>query len=167
MPVVAFIITGVLSLILEATVLQVFQVAGVKPDLLLILLCFYALSRGAKHGAVLGAFYGLMEDLYLCRFLGMNALIKMLVGCGVGWGRDKLNLENPWVPVTVVWVASVASGFFFLLFAPLGGLYYPWGSSLLKTIFPAALYNASLAFLGESLKREGTEWLANRRSLGG
>lgn len=167
MPTVAFALMGVFSLILEATVLQVFQVAGVKPDLLLILLCFYALSRGTWRGALLGAVYGLMEDIYLCRFLGMNGLIKMLVGYGVGWGRDRLNLENPLVPVIVIWLATVGSGLLFLLLAPLGGLYYPWELSLVKTIFPISLYNASLAFLGQSLKREGKEWLANRRSLGG
>lgn len=102
----------------------------------------------------------------MCRFLGINGLIKMLIGYGVGWGQNKLNRENPLVPILVIWLATVGSGFLFLLFAPLGGLNYPWGLSLAKTVLPVSVYNASLAFLGQSLKREGTEWLANRRNLG-
>lgn len=107
-----------------------------------------------------------MEDMYLGRSLGLNALVKMLVGYAVGWGQEKLNRDNPLVPVLVVWLATLGAGFLFLLVAPLVGLHYPWGLSWVKTIVPVSVYNASLAFLGQSLKREGTEWLARRRSLG-
>ncbi|GFN22603.1 rod shape-determining protein MreD [Thermanaeromonas sp. C210] len=154
------------ALILEATLMEFFKIAGVKPDLLLILLLFYALETGAGRGAVVGLLYGLMEDLYVGRLLGFNALIKMLLGYLLGWGRDRLNVDNPWVPVSLAWGASLAAGVMFLLLCPLGGMDYPWSAALTTVILPASIYNASLAFVGQGLSRRRAEWVARKRNHG-
>jgi rod shape-determining protein MreD len=154
------------GIILEATLLEFFRMAGVKPDLLLLLLIFYSLEHGANRGAVLGMIYGLLEDLYEGRFLGLNALIKMLVGYAVGLGKDKLNRDNPLVPVFLTGVASLGAGLLFLLLSPLGGIAYPWSSGLLTVVLPASVYNTSLTFLSQSFYRRRVEWVAKKRSLG-
>jgi len=154
------------ALILEATLLEFFRIAGVKPDLLLLLLLFYALETGAGRGTALGLLYGLMEDLYTGRFVGLNAVIKMLLGYLFGWGRDRLNADNPWVPVSLAWGATLAGGVMFLLLGPLGGMDYPWPAALAAVILPASIYNASLALVGQGLSRRRAEWVARKRSHG-
>ncbi|MGI9950877.1 rod shape-determining protein MreD [Moorellaceae bacterium AZ2] len=166
MQVVLLLLAGMGALILEATLLEFFKIAGVKPDLLLILLLFYALEAGAGRGAAVGLAYGLLEDLYVGRLLGLNALIKMLLGYVLGWGRDRLNVDNPLVPVSLAWGASLAAGVMFLLLGPLGGMDYPWSSGLITVILPASIYNASLALLGQGLSRRRAEWVARKRNLG-
>lgn len=154
------------ALILEATLLEFFRIAGVKPDLLLLLLIFYSLEHGTSQGAALGLIYGLLEDLCEGRFLGLNALIKMLVGYAVGLGKDKLNRDNPLVPLSVAWGASLGSGLLFLLLSPLLGIAYPWLAGLLTVVLPASVYNTSLTFLIQSFYRRRVEWVARKRSLG-
>jgi len=54
------------------------------PDLLLIIITFYALLRGSRPGFVYGFLCGLLEDLYLGRFIGTNALSKGVVAFIIG-----------------------------------------------------------------------------------
>ena len=75
---------GIVCLILQSTLFSQLMIAGVKPDLLLILVIFNCLFQGHTK-AVLSVSLGLLEDLYLGSYIGMNALTKALTSLVGGW----------------------------------------------------------------------------------
>ena len=80
---VMFFLT-ILGLVLQSTLLSEYTVAGVKPDLLLILVIFNCIFHGPDQGSLFGFFVGLLEDLYLGHFIGLNALTKGLTSFSAG-----------------------------------------------------------------------------------
>jgi len=137
-----------------------------KVDILVIILAIFAVFRGARQGAALGFTYGLIEDLYLAKYVGLNALSKMFIGYLIGLNKDRLNTDNWIVPGILVFIASIGQGFFVLVFGKVAGMNYPllWGT--VHIILPMAFYNTGLAILGYSLYQGGVAWAARRRKIG-
>ncbi|HHW07704.1 MAG TPA: rod shape-determining protein MreD [Clostridia bacterium] len=135
-----------LSLTLEATLFNHLTLAGVKPDLLLVLVIIYSLFRGSAAGAKLGFVYGLVEDLLLGNYVGLNAACKMLVGYAIGWGEKRFFKDNILVPVFAVFTGTL--GFlliYFMLFSLVagGGAWAPFSHMVL----PLCAYNTLLGIL--------------------
>ena len=61
--------------LLQTTVFQWFSLAGVTPNLLLILTVSIGFMRGQKEGVIVGFFSGLLIDLTLGDVIGICALI--------------------------------------------------------------------------------------------
>lgn len=89
------------SVILQSTLFHFLKIGGVKPDLLLIIVILSAVMNGKKTGAGLGFAYGLMEDLIAGRYIGLQALTKMLTGYLIGLLERKIFSDNVLVPVVV------------------------------------------------------------------
>ncbi|QGP92432.1 hypothetical protein MGLY_18140 [Neomoorella glycerini] len=157
---------GLAGLILEATLLPALKMAGVKADLLTVILVIFAFLKGAPRGAALGFIYGLLEDLYLAKFLGLNALTRMVSGYLVGLSKDWLNQDNLLGPGILAFLATIGQGFLFLLVGHLAGFKYPWLAGLLAVVLPTALYNGCLALLGYSFYQGGAAWAARKRKIG-
>jgi len=88
-----------LALYLQSTLFRAISIYGVVPDLLLILVIFYAVFSGSNKGAVYGAACGLWEDLYLGRVIGVNAICKGLTGFILGRMQGRVFKDNVLVGV--------------------------------------------------------------------
>jgi len=78
------LIIFIIAIVLQTSVLK--HITPIKPDLILIIVVYLGLVRGADTGCVSGFFFGLIEDL--CSGgtdLGSNALTKTIIGffCGI------------------------------------------------------------------------------------
>jgi len=71
--------------LVQITVVPFIRLAGVIPDLILILLVYYSISRGQLYGTVLGAGYGLLIDLISGNLLGLSMLSKTIAGFVAGY----------------------------------------------------------------------------------
>ena len=69
--------------------------------MLLIIVILSAVMNGKKTGAGLGFAYGLMEDLIVGRYIGLQALTKMSTGYLIGLLERKVFSDNVLVPVVV------------------------------------------------------------------
>lgn len=69
----------------QVTVIPFIRLAGVIPDLLLILLVYYSISMGQLYGTVLGASFGLLIDLISGNLLGLSMLSKTIAGFTAGY----------------------------------------------------------------------------------
>lgn len=81
-------------------------IGGAKPMLLLPLVVSTALFTGPAGGAAMGAFAGLIWDIYAGRLMGLYALTLMAVGCACGlivW----LLMRNNVVTATLLSCAAV------------------------------------------------------------
>lgn len=135
----------IISLVLETTLFPHLTVAGVKPDLILVLVVLYAMLHGSREGAIIGFMGGIMQDLLLGQFVGLNALAKLLAGLLFGVLEYKIYKES-------IFIAAVALIFGTLwhesliwllgLFAGFSGNYF---TAFEDIIFPSIVYNSCLA----------------------
>lgn len=72
-------------LVLQTTVIPLFSIYNAIPDLILILLVFYAISYGQVFGTVLGFGYGFLFDLITGSLLGSAMLSKTMAGFIAGY----------------------------------------------------------------------------------
>ena len=135
----------IVCLVLQATAFNYLTVAGVKPDLLLIVIVLYGLLYGKKAG-VLGFVYGLAEDLLTGRFIGFNAITKGLMGLLIGYLEPKLFKDHILVPIVMLLVGTFVYGAFAYVIGLIVGLYSIIDfEAYLRIIILQSIYNACLA----------------------
>jgi rod shape-determining protein MreD len=103
---VYLLLLGVI-LILQTTVLDSVAIAGIKPDLVMLLVVLNGFLLGTKEGAFLGFAGGIVEDLFLGSYIGLNALSKMAAGYLAGAAGERLYRENIPVATIVTFLASL------------------------------------------------------------
>ncbi|MDD2401346.1 MAG: rod shape-determining protein MreD [Clostridia bacterium] len=134
---------GVGGLILQSTILSHLTIAGVKPDILLIIVVFNSLFKGPFKGSLFGFFLGLVEDIFLGKYIGMNALAKGIISFIWGWLTEGAFRENLLVPVVSLFLASILNGVIIILLGEVAGLNWNWGLFFWKVI-PVAICNTCL-----------------------
>ena len=81
-------------LLIQITIIPLVSILGVAPDLVLIILVYYSITRGQLYGTALGTFYGILVDLITGSLLGSSMLSKTLAGFTAGYfsGEGKKEL---------------------------------------------------------------------------
>ncbi|MBO8128587.1 MAG: rod shape-determining protein MreD [Peptococcaceae bacterium] len=136
-----------IALILQSTVLHFVQVAGVKPDLILVLVVIHAILNGPRKGAFLGFMAGLLQDLLTGYFVGLNAISKALIGGLVGLGQYNIYKDNVLIIGVIGFGATLgaeAINYFLLLVL---GVEIALREVLLRLLIPLGFYNAAVTVL--------------------
>ncbi len=107
------------ALVVQATIGLDVTIAGVHPDLMLLLPIAAGMAGGAEDGAVVGFVAGMATDLLLPTPLGLSALVYCVVGCAVGVSTGEITREVWWFPALVALAASAAG---VLAYAALGAV---------------------------------------------
>lgn len=144
MKIVLLFLCSFLCIILQNTVFNVWSVAGGKPDFILIFVVFFAIFRGTVQGGLLGLGLGLLEDLMIGRFIGINALCKGIIGYAVGAAEKRLYKDNFLVPIVSLVVASLVNSALYFLLSNLIGSSIPAERMMLIAI-PDSIYNMCFA----------------------
>jgi len=120
-------------------------IAGVKPDLLLALVYYFARFEGAASGTILGFLVGLLEDLTNPAAFGLGALAKCTVGFLTGryWAGRRMFKANWRAQMLTLFTAVVLHDFIYLLFYT-GGHPLQFLSLLVRVSLPSAVYTALL-----------------------
>jgi rod shape-determining protein MreD len=129
---------------LQTVLTPAIAIAGVKPDLLFLLVLLVAFQEGAAGGAICGFVAGLFVDLNSASGLGINSLANSIVAFGVGAIADRLVRGSLWTRLITAFLATaLRDGIVLLLLRPgsLGDMFHLFASSGL----PGALYTALLA----------------------
>ncbi len=103
----------IISYVLQTTILQ--EVGIVSPNLMMILVCSYALLRGRKEGLIVGFIAGFVLDLFYGYYevVGINAFLFMVIGMLVGFFHDYLYLEDILIPIIAVGVCDISYNFIY------------------------------------------------------
>ena len=107
----------VAAVVVQAAVLDHLRVAGVVPDVMLLLALVGGLTGGPERGAVLGFAGGIAIDLFLQTPLGLSALAYALAGYGVGVFGGGVVRPSGWTRAAIVAGGSIAG---VVLFATAG-----------------------------------------------
>jgi len=134
---------------LQFTLVNWARIAGVEPDLLLVVTVVIALLSGPRAGMATGFSAGLVEGALLGRGIGVYAGAKTAVGYLAGVAGGRLFVEN-------LLVTMGASAVMTLVHEAIIGIFTP-RAAVFTTIALAvgqAVYNAAVALIiGAALRR--------------
>ena len=137
----------VLTAICQFTLFQVFAIASIKPDLLLMLTVCFALMRGRRSGIWTGFFCGLAADLLYPGHPGFYALIYMWMGYLAGGAYRIFYDDDIKTPLMLVGGCSLLTGLYEYVFT-----YLPRGRIhilfyLRRIIIPQTIYTLLMTLL--------------------
>lgn len=78
--IISLIITFFIVYFLQANFFTWFTIAGIMPNLFVILVLFIGLFIGKKVGAVLGLVFGIFIDLIIGKAIGISGIMLALIG---------------------------------------------------------------------------------------
>ncbi len=143
----SYIYTAVLALICLIvqghSSFDVIRIAGVKPDLLFILVIFCGYSFGSFYGEVTGFIGGLFHDSISNSPLGLLAFPKMAMGFVIGMLGRSVIKSNLVTITLLLFIASILKGIITLMICYV--FHESMVSESLGIILPESFYNAILA----------------------
>lgn len=145
---------GVVAAILQSTLLSRIALYRAVPDLALGILVYSAYINGVMTGQLSGFCYGLLLDCMSFAPLGLNALVRTLIGALTGLMKGTFFLDVFFLPMILCAAATlIKAGSFFLLHLLLAGAVpaYSLGSPVFW--IELILNTASAPFLFALLKR--------------
>jgi len=101
----------IVAVILQSTLIGMIPFATVKPDLALCVLVFSAYVNGTMTGQVSGFFSGLFQDFLSVAPLGMNCLIRTLIGALAGIFKGAFFLDFFLMPFILCTIATLLKAF--------------------------------------------------------
>ena len=138
-----FVITAVILIaayLLQCTVFSSLELAGIKPNLLIIVTASFGFMRGAREGMLVGLFAGLLTDIQFGDMIGFYAMIYLFVGFITGLFERLYFDEDIKLPLFLIAISEFLYGviiylLMFLLRSDFNFLFY-----LNKIILPELIY---------------------------
>ena len=126
--------------VLQCSVFVHLSLAGIMPNLMIILTSSFGFVRGEKEGLVIGFFCGLLTDVYFGSFLGFYALLLMYIGFLNGKFSKIFYPEDIKLPLALIITGDLSYGMicYVLMFLLRGRLAF--GYYFTRIILPEALY---------------------------
>lgn len=137
--IVDFAVLLLMVIIYQSIICEGVKIAGINLDFPLVILVYIGLTRGAVFGAVFGFASGLLLDIYTPNLLGLDALVRTILGFLVGHFRNKLFLETLYSKGGAIFVVFLWHDLLYFLVATgfhVGAIVY----ILLFDSIPSALY---------------------------
>jgi len=92
--VVILFLAFLLIYFLQANFFNWFTIAGVKPNLFVILILFVGLFAGKNIGLTVGISFGIILDLFISRKIGVSGIMLGLIGFGGGYLDKNFSKES-------------------------------------------------------------------------
>jgi len=142
----AWVIAGILlaSLTVQSTIFPFLEIAGVKPDTLMMLVVSFALLAGNPTGLAVGFFGGLIQDILYGGALGYNAIMYMLVGYLLGFVYERLYIGKVILPVFFVFCSIIFRGLLMMVYHFFMRSDIRFYQGFAVVIIPEAIYSAIL-----------------------
>ena len=130
----------IICFLCQSTVFHFIELAGVVPNLLLIVTMSFGLMRGRREGVLVGFFCGLLVDIFFGSVMGPYAFIYMTLGYVNGFFHRIYYVEDVLLPMLMITINDFAYNvivyvMFFMLRNRLDFLSY-----LSKVIIPEMVY---------------------------
>jgi len=140
---------GILLLIIpfQASLLNPLSLAGIKPDLALVVVFIIGLLTGPAEAALAGMGIGLVQDIGSASLLGFSGFTRGLVGLAAGLlGTKVLDIGSPTI-VLFLAAISLAEGVLISLFLQVTYGALPFFSMIAGRLLPQALLSGILGLV--------------------
>jgi rod shape-determining protein MreD len=94
----------IICFLCQSTVFHFIELAGVVPNLLLIVTMSFGLMRGRREGCLVGFFCGLLVDMFFGSVMGPYAFIYMTLGYANGFFHRIYYVEDVLLPMVMITV---------------------------------------------------------------
>lgn len=101
--------------ILQTTVFHSLAIAGVMPNLLLIITVSNGYMKGQTNGLLTGFFCGLFIDMILYDVIGVCALIYMVIGFLVGYANRIYYGDDFTIPMILIGLGDLCYSFLYYI----------------------------------------------------
>ena len=148
----------------QTTLLGMFSLAGVTPDLILIVAVYCGIHSKKNSGIWLAILVGFFQDCLSGGLLGVNSLSKGLAGLFFCALKDKIILEGT-IPISFfVFVTSLVDSmiYFLAMTSLLGG--QPKAGFFFSSVILFGIYNAVIAPFLFYMFDKGRKWVNLRFS---
>jgi rod shape-determining protein MreD len=98
------------AVVLQSTILGKIAIAGVRPDLALIILVFVSLRKGSMVGQVSGFASGILEDFMSVSPLGFHPLMRTVIGYLYGVFSGNVFVDPFLMPMVLTIIATLIKG---------------------------------------------------------
>ena len=131
--------------ILQCSVFGSIAMAGIIPNLMIILTSSFGFMRGEREGLIIGFCCGLLNDIFFGSFLGFYALVLMYIGFLDGKFSRIFYPEDIKLPIALIVTSDLSYGVicYVLLFMLRGKFQFAYYFS--HVILPEALYTIVVA----------------------
>lgn len=130
----------IVCFLLQSTIFHYMELAGVVPNLLLIVTMSFGLMRGRREGMLVGFFSGLLIDIFFGSVLGPYALIYMTMGYANGFFHRIYYVEDVLLPMLMITLNDFIYNVVIYLVYFLLRNRLNFGEYLLTVIFPEMIY---------------------------
>jgi rod shape-determining protein MreD len=143
---IVYFVEIIILFLVQSAMFHYFQLAGIMPNLLLILVAATAYMRGRMAGLGVGFFSGLLVDFMFGSYiLGLYALLYMLIGYLAGYSNRVYSEDDYTLPIIIIAISDFIYGFFYYVFEFLlrGRLNFPY--YLRRLILPEIIYTVAVS----------------------
>ncbi|MGI6149183.1 MAG: rod shape-determining protein MreD [Firmicutes bacterium] len=147
MKITAMVLFFLLAMLLQTTVFSALPILGSYPDLVTVLVVNLGILNGRLEGAWLGFVAGLLRDLLVGRFVGLNAVVLALVGFTAGAATRPLYRDNYVVPCFFTVLGTWLGRSLVLVGMVLFGKAVPWNLQIVRFIGISGLYSAMITLI--------------------
>jgi rod shape-determining protein MreD len=136
---------ALVAALLQSTLLFRLASRHAVPDLALGILVFSAYNNGAMTGQLTGFFSGLLLDFLSAAPLGLNALVRTIIGASLGMMKGVFFLDTLLLPMALCGGATLAKALLFWILHLLFGQAVPAYIALSPVLWVEFALNAALA----------------------
>ena len=157
--VAAMIITGYL---LQTTLFKAITLAGIVPNILLIITSSFGFMRGKNEGMFIGFFSGLIIDIFFGKIMGFYALVYMFIGFVNGFFRRIFYPEDIKLPMILIGFSDLLYSFlcYIFLFMLRGKLHLSY--YFVHIMLPEVVYTVLVTLIIYKIILSVDEWLESR-----
>lgn len=136
--------------LMQSTAVARLKIAGVKPDLVLLMVIIGTLLYGLRPGILWAFIAGIGLDIFSGGPLGASSLAMMAAAGVAGLGHRPLSRFNPLVPLSAAALGTIVYAVVYLLIlgmlalAGWSTLNLPLFETLRDIVLPVTLYNTAL-----------------------
>ena len=155
-----FLIT--ISFLLQSTVLSIYSINGMAPNLMLILTMSFGIMRGRREGMLTGLCCGFLYDVDYGSLLGPYMLLFMIIGFLNGYFHKDFLMEDIMLPLFIIIVDDfvfcfVQYIFYFLLRNKTNLMFYfvnVFLPQILFTVIATIIVYRLYVLINKSLKKK-------------
>ena len=87
-------IVFVIIYLLQINLFSWFTIAGIKPNIFVILVLWIGLFTGRKYGAIMGAIFGFAIDILGSKVIGISSIVLGIIGFAGGYFEKNLSKDS-------------------------------------------------------------------------
>ncbi len=134
------------TILLELLLSNFLVLNTIKPDLILIVVICMSLISGPEEGTAVGFIGGMLKDIFSVHYLGVNALVKTVIGYIAGLTREKIFPQHlMWIVVISTFVFTLANNMAVYFILKALHTDYDFSNILQNIIFSQAILNCVLS----------------------